>query len=93
MKIQFKSSLRPSLVQFDNGLYVVGGSNSMKVPQNTSIQDIQWIPLDEFKAQSIEVKGSKGNIYVVRKTSNGLTCTCTGFKFNKKCKHLTEWKD
>lgn len=35
-----------------------------------------------------EVKGSKGDVYIVEKTENGLSCTCTGFKFKDKCKHL-----
>ena len=36
-----------------------------------------------------EVLGSKGDKYIVEKTSTGLTCTCTGFKYRSQCKHLT----
>jgi len=36
----------------------------------------------------IEVKGSKGNIYFVRKEEGMITCTCSGFKFRSECKHI-----
>lgn len=33
-------------------------------------------------------EGSKGNTYVVEQTENGLVCTCPGFVFRGKCKHV-----
>ena len=35
-----------------------------------------------------KVKGSKGDIYLVEKTDSGYTCTCSGFRFRAKCKHV-----
>lgn len=36
------------------------------------------------------VEGSKGNKYTVEQTDEGLTCTCSGFKFRGECRHLKE---
>ena len=39
---------------------------------------------------SIEVKGSKGNVYYVSNESDKWTCTCQSFKFRGYCKHIEE---
>ena len=35
-----------------------------------------------------EVKGSKDHVYTVEETENGLVCSCVGFKYHGKCKHI-----
>jgi hypothetical protein len=34
------------------------------------------------------VKGSKGDEYKVSELNNEYSCTCSGFKFRAKCKHV-----
>jgi hypothetical protein len=35
-----------------------------------------------------KIKGSKGDIYLVEKTDSGYNCTCSGFRFRGRCKHI-----
>lgn len=42
------------------------------------------------KARTWQVPGSKGNTYTVEESRNGLTCTCSGFRFRGKCRHIEE---
>jgi len=37
-----------------------------------------------------KIEGSKGNVYVVQETAHGLSCSCVGFKYHGKCKHIDE---
>ena len=38
--------------------------------------------------RTVTVEGSKGQNYVVTITPTGRSCTCQGFAFRNKCKHL-----
>ena len=43
----------------------------------------------DTSVERIEFTGSKGNTYVVT-VSDRIACTCPGYKFRGKCKHVTE---
>lgn len=42
----------------------------------------------EPKKDSIIIKGSNGKEYIVEKVGSKYTCTCPGFVFRHKCKHV-----
>lgn len=44
----------------------------------------------ELKKNLISVKGSGDSIYHIDPDLK--TCTCSGFQFRKKCKHIEQWK-
>lgn len=37
-----------------------------------------------------EVKGSRGDVYKVSEQDGHLSCTCSGFRFRGKCRHVAE---
>ena len=43
---------------------------------------------EEPKKDLIEVQGSNGKVYYLEKIGNKYTCTCPGFVFRHKCKHV-----
>ena len=70
---------------------VHAGAFRMVVPAGVTAADLdRWFVWDRPGAPiSWTVKGSKGSSYRVSKVAGGsLTCSCPGFKFHHKCKHL-----
>lgn len=48
-------------------------------------------PLTEIKkSDTIEVKGSKGEVYQLNKVADKYVCSCPGFQFRRKCRHADE---
>jgi hypothetical protein len=54
--------------------------------------DVENKPTEPTK-NTIVVEGSKGAKYFVTKTAAGYSCSCPGFGFRRKCKHVDMVKD
>jgi hypothetical protein len=39
-------------------------------------------------ANSWQVRGSSGNVYTLERNDGRISCSCSGFKFRGKCKHV-----
>ena len=53
-----------------------------------------YLPQEDIVPVSSEwkVTGSKGDVYTVREEQGYYTCTCTGFVYRGKCKHIESVK-
>lgn len=40
-----------------------------------------------------KINGSKDHVYYVEETETGMTCTCIGYKYHGKCKHIEQVKN
>ena len=95
-------SMRPALYTDNTGQkWAIAGSTWVAVPEDATLSSIDnFIVYEPFKptkpslvSQSWVVKGSKGNDYTVSVTDGIWSCTCAGFGFRRKCRHITEVKD
>jgi hypothetical protein len=57
------------------------------------VPELGEFDLNEVKGQRWEVKGSKGDTYIVEKIDNVFKCSCTGFKYRGECKHTKEFEN
>jgi len=74
-----------SAFKFKNPIAISTRGRTFKEVKNTFGYKIE-LPKSEFPQWT--VVGSKGDKYIVEKTDNGFSCTCSGFKFRAKCKHI-----
>jgi len=79
------------------GSFVLDTPNTPGFPKReinlAYVVDLEYIDGSKVeRTESVDktwiVKGSKGDCYTVTKSDNKLTCTCTGFQFRRRCKHL-----
>lgn len=96
----FESLLNPGLVIIRGITYVIPGWH--EVPTGTTLEEVHahWKLPDIYKVKRIEnktiedtvVSKRSGETYSVRLNNGYWTCTCVGFGFRRKCKHIEEIK-
>jgi hypothetical protein len=64
----------------------------VRVINRNKIVSIDNNQIKQAKVSSVKltkiVKGSKGDEYIVTKENGQWSCTCVGFQFRRKCKHV-----
>ena len=98
-----KSFMPPTLLDLPSGKWAVFGGNWISVPNSTTFEQVQaaWVP-DRPKrqtqtlskhSQSFVVPSSKAGLtYTVEYKNNSWSCSCPGFGFRSKCKHIDNIK-
>lgn len=89
-----KVPMNPILWRRQDGTLTAGSGNVwVVVPEGTTRETmkqwVSWKPQGAPKRSDMrKIKGSKGNIYTLRKMSDGrVVCSCPGFRWRGKCKH------
>lgn len=45
---------------------------------------------EKSKNRTWKVTGSKGDVYTIEETENGKVCSCAGFGYRGKCRHVNQ---
>ena len=58
-----------------------------------SVVDLKIIKGSTTSSRKFKVKGSKDHEYLVTLVNDNFSCSCIGFKYHSKCKHITKVKE
>ena len=90
--VTIKGTMNPTVIKTNSGNYAVSGSNWKSVPEGTELKDIKWIDttpkIKKSKLMSWRVKD-----YIVTFNNNFYSCTCLGYTYRRKCKHIKQISD
>jgi hypothetical protein len=89
-----KVDVPPAIATLVSGItYAISGGTWIPIPAGSTRKDLtKWMiwAKPEVVYDEEKIAGSKGNIYTLRRnqTTGDITCSCPGFKWRGKCKHL-----
>jgi len=89
-------TMPPALFTNADGIrYAIAGSAWVEVPADTTFDDLSKYMV--FKRPEIKrpagekvwsIEGSKGSLYTIKLSDGAYSCTCPGFGFRRKCRHI-----
>lgn len=80
------------LYKFKNPIRIDVRGRKFKVLNMKAESDEVYFKKEQVKKDVIVVKGSNGKEYQVEKIGDKYSCSCPGFMFRHKCKHVEELK-
>ena len=93
----------PPMLYTDNSgqKWAISGQHWIEVPDDMTLDrvgeymvvDDRFTPPQLTEVLTYDVVGSKGDTYTVTNDRGSWTCTCAGFGFRRKCRHITEVKN
>ena len=58
-----------------------------------SVVDLKILKGSTTNTRKFKVKGTKDHEYLVTLVNDNYSCSCIGFKYHSKCKHITKVKE
>ena len=81
----------------DGKRYAISGSVWVEVPPETTFEDLpmymvvkQCEDIQQQGEESWQVTGSRGSSYTVSLRQGQWSCSCPGFGWRRRCKHVEE---
>lgn len=81
----------------DGKRYAISGSVWVEVPSDTTFDELQMYMVvkqredNQREGEELwQVKGSRGTNYTVSLRQGQWSCTCPGFGWRRRCKHIEE---
>jgi hypothetical protein len=81
----------------DGKRYAISGNTWIEVPPETTFEDLPMYMVvkqrEDIQQQGEalwQVTGSKGSSYTVSLRESQWSCTCAGFGWRRRCKHIDE---
>ena len=102
MDLPIVVSMNPMLYTDRSGQkWAVSGQHWVEVPDTLTLAEVgkymivehRETPVQAADVVSYEVQGSKGNTYIVNDNGGTWTCSCPGFGWRRKCKHVEAQKN